>query len=182
GTGRLVGLAAGIPMTMRPLLAALGILIAWTLLDFPLHRLLLAPIYDASPSLWRPFDQMNLALIYAVTFVLIGVFVGIYQLLVWPKSLRAGLLLGAFLGLAFGVSAGFGIFIHMPIPLALAWGWFLGGWLKGLAAGAIVGAVIIDPKDRSIAGSRAVPEPGAVPDRGGVTSFPCLRLSSRRGK
>src|SRR6516165_9352373 len=153
-------------MTMRPLLASLAILVAWTLLDLPLHRFLLAPIYEANPSLWRPFDQMNLALIYAVTFVLIGVFVGIYQLLVRPKSLRAGLLLGAFLGLALGVSAGFGTFIHMPVPLALAWGWFIGAWLKGLAAGAIVGAVITDPENRPIAGSHPGPEPGAGATRG----------------
>jgi len=162
-------------MTMRPLLAALAILVAWTLLDFLLHRLLLAPIYDASPNLWRPSDQMNVALIYAVIFILIGVFVGIYKLLVRPKSLRAGLFLGAFIGLALGVSAGFGTFIHMPIPLALAWGWFIGGWLKGLAAGAIVGAVIIDSKNQSIAGSHAAPEPGAAPDRGGVRSSPGSR-------
>ena len=159
-------------MTMRPLLAALAILVAWTPLDLLLHRLLLAPIYDASPGLWRPFDQMNVALIYVVTFVLIGVFVGVYQFLVRPKSLRAGLSLGAFIGLALGVSSGFGTFIHMPIPLALAWGWFLGGWLKGLAAGAIVGAVIVNPENQSIAGSRVGPEPGAAPVRGGVTPSP----------
>src|SRR5262245_51515751 len=110
---------------------------------------------------------MNLSLIYSVTFVLIVVFVGIYQLLVRPKSLRAGLLLVGFLGLALGTSAGFGTFIHMPIPLELAWGWFIGGWLKGLAAGAIVGAVIIDSKNPSIAGSRADAEPPAAPDRPG---------------
>ena len=159
-------------MTMRPLLASLAILVAWTLLDFPLHQFLLAPIYDAGPSLWRPFDQMNLALICAVTFVLIGVFVGIYKFLVRPKSLRAGLFLGTLIGLALGVSAGFGTFIHMPIPLALAWGWFIGGWLKGLAAGAIVGALIIDSKNKSIAGSHASPEAGAALGRGGVTSSP----------
>jgi hypothetical protein len=146
-------------MAKRPLLAALAILVAWTLLDLLLHRLLLAPIYDASPNLWRPADQMNVALICAVTFVLIGVFVGIYQLLVRPKSLRAGLFLGAFIGLALGASAGFGTFIHMPIPLALAWGWFIGGWLKGLAAGAIVGAMITNSKDQSVAGSLADAEP-----------------------
>jgi hypothetical protein len=103
---------------------------------------------------------------------LIGVFVGVYQFLVRPKSLRAGLSLGAFIGLALGVSAGFGTFIHMPIPLALAWGWFLGGCLKGLAAGAIVGAVIVNPENQSMAGSRASPEPGAAPDGGGVTPSP----------
>jgi hypothetical protein len=128
----------------RPLLAGLAILVAWTLLDLLIHRLFLAPIYEANRSLWRPFDQMNLALIYTVIFVLISVFVGTYKLLVRPKSLGAGLGLGAFLGLALGISVGFGTFIHMPIPLPLAWGWFIGGWLKGLVAGAIVGAVIVE--------------------------------------
>jgi hypothetical protein len=52
--------------------------------------------------------------------------------------------LGAFVGLALGIASGFGTFIHMPIPLPLAWGWFLGGWLKGLVAGGIVGGMIIE--------------------------------------
>jgi hypothetical protein len=128
----------------RPLLAGLAILIAWMLVDLFLHRLLLAARYEASRELWRPFDQMNVSLIYTVSVVLITVFVGIYRLLVRPKSVGAGLALGAFIGLALGVSAGLGTFIHMPIPSAVAWGWFVGGWLKGLVAGAIVGAVIAE--------------------------------------
>ena len=128
----------------RPLLAGLTILIAWMLLDLLLHRLFLAPLYEASRELWRPFDQMNVTLIYAVSLVLIAVFVGIYGLLVRPKSLGTGLALGAFVGLALGVSVGLGTFIHMPIPPAVAWGWFTGGWVKGLVAGAIVGAVVVE--------------------------------------
>jgi hypothetical protein len=112
--------------------------------DVLLHRLFLAPLYDASRELWRPFDQMNVTLIYVVSVVLISVCVGIYRLLVRPKSVGTGLALGAFIGLALGVSAGLGTFIHMPIPPAVAWGWFVGGWLKGLVAGAIVGAVIVE--------------------------------------
>ena len=128
----------------RSLGAGLAILAAWTLIDVLMHRLFLAPFYEASPSLWRPFDQMSVALIYAVTLVLVGVFVGTYSLLVRPKSLGAGLSLGAFVGLALGISSGFGTFIHMPIPMPLAWGWLIGGWLKGLVAGGIVGAVVRD--------------------------------------
>ena len=129
-------------MTKRLLLAGVSILLAWSQVDLLLHRLFLAPIYEASPSLWRPFGNMNVTLIYVVIFALIAVFVGTYRLLVRPKSLAAGLLFGAFIGLALGTSAGFGTYIHMPIPLALAWGWFLGGWFKGLVAGAILGALI----------------------------------------
>ena len=128
----------------RSLIAGAAILPAWMLLDLIAHRFFLARIYEASASLWRPFEQMNVVLIYAVTVVLISVFVGIYALLVRPKSLGAGLALGAFVGLALGISSGFGTFIHMPIPLALAWGWFIAGWLKGLVAGGIVGAVIVE--------------------------------------
>jgi len=127
----------------RSLLAGIGILLAWTLLDALTHRLFLASFYEANANLWRPVDQMSIALICAVTFVLIGVFIGVYSLLVHPKSLGAGLALGAFVGLALGISSGFGTFIHMPIPLPLALGWFVAGWLKGVVAGGIVGVVIV---------------------------------------
>jgi hypothetical protein len=125
-------------------LAGLSILIVWTLIDVLAHRLFLAPIYASTPHLWRPFDQMNVALIYTVTFGLIAIFVAAYRLLVRPKSLRAGLLLGLFLGLALGTSVGFGTYIHAPIPLALAWGWFIAGSIKGVAAGAILGALVTE--------------------------------------
>jgi hypothetical protein len=128
----------------RPLLAGFTILVTWMLVDLIMHRVFLAQAYDASAHLWRPSDQMNVPLIYTATLVLIGVFVGTYTLLVRPKSLAAGLGLGAFVGLALGISVGLGTFIHMPIPPAVAWGWFVGGWLKGLIAGALIGVVIVD--------------------------------------
>lgn len=128
----------------RSLMAAVGVFVSWMLIDLIAHRFFLEPIYEATASLWRPFDQMNVVLIYTVTVALIGIFVGIYSLLVRPKSLGAGVVLGALVGLALGISSGFGTFVHMPIPLSLAWGWFITGWVKGLVAGGIVGAVIAD--------------------------------------
>src|SRR4030095_13712902 len=117
-------------MLKRLLLSGLAILIVWTIIDVLMHRILLRPVYEANASLWRPFDQMNVVLIYVVTFTLIATFVVTYWLLVRPKSLAAGVRFGAFIGLALGISAGFGTYIHMPIPLALAWGWLICGGLK----------------------------------------------------
>ena len=128
----------------RSLLAGFTILVGWMLLDLLIHRLFLAPFYEATEHLWRPFDQMNVLLIYTATLILIGVFIGIYTCLVRPKSLRPGLGLGAFVGLALGVSVGLGTFIHMPIPSSVAWGWFIAGGLKGLTAGAVIAVVIVD--------------------------------------
>src|SRR5207247_1354787 len=109
-----------------------AILIAWTVFDILMHRLLLQPLYKENPSLWRPFDQMNVALIYVATFTLIAVFVVTYWLFINPKSLGVGVGFGACLGLALGVASGLGTYIHMPIPRALAWSWVIGGWLRGV--------------------------------------------------
>jgi hypothetical protein len=134
------------------LLAFISILIVWTCVDVLAHRLFLAPIYGSTPHLWRPVDEMNVLLIYTVTFGLIAIFEAVYQLLVRPKCLRAGLLLGLFLGMALGASVGFGTYIHAQIPLALAWGWFIAGSVKGIAAGAILGALLVDDPGFSRAG------------------------------
>jgi hypothetical protein len=128
---------------MKRRIAAGGlILVAWSVVDLLLHRLLLEPYYAEDPVLWRPIGSMNVPLLYAVIVILIAVFIGAYELLVRPKTLASGVILGNLLGLALGVSAGFGTYLHIPVPLALAWGWFLGGWLKGIVAGALLGRVL----------------------------------------
>jgi hypothetical protein len=132
-------------MLLQLLLSGLAILLTWTVFDILMHRLLLHPLYAQNPNLWRPLAQLNVVLIYVVTFVLIAIFVITYWLLIRPKSLGTGVGFGAMLGLALGIAAGLGTYIHMPIPRALAWGWLIGGWLKGIAAGAILGALIVQP-------------------------------------
>lgn len=129
-------------MFVSLMLTGLAILIAWTVFDVLMHRLILRPLYAQDRHLWRAFDQLNVGLIYLVTFTLIATFVLSYWLLIRPKSLATGVGFGAFLGLALGLSAGFGTYIHMPIPQTLAWGWLIGGWMKGITAGALLGALI----------------------------------------
>jgi hypothetical protein len=139
---------------MKRLMAAgVSILAAWSLLDALVHRLFLAPLYQENPGLWRPVEQMNIALIWAVTLALIGIFVAIYRILVRPKSLAAGLGFGALLGLALGLASGFGTFIRMPIPLTLACGWLIAGWLKGVVAGGILGALVVEVDHPSTRGA-----------------------------
>jgi hypothetical protein len=115
-------------MLKRFFFSGLAILVAWMVLDLLLHRFFLASCCALSFNLWRPFNHLHIPLICAVTLTLISAFVGTYHLLVAPKSLRSGLIFGALMGLALGVSAGFGTYIHLPIPLAIAWGWLIGGF------------------------------------------------------
>jgi hypothetical protein len=129
-------------MAKRTIWAVVAVFIAWVTLDFILHGLLLRSTYEATANLWRPMDQMNMPLIYFVTLVFAVCFVLIYGLLVGQKSLSSGIRFGALFGLATGISMGFGSYSYMPIPLTLAWSWFLGSWIEAITAGAIVGAIM----------------------------------------
>jgi len=129
-------------MGKRTIWAVVAVFIAWSILDFILHGLLLRSTYEATANLWRPMDQMNMPLMYFVTLVSTVCFVLIYGLLVGQKSLATGIRFGALFGLATGFSMGFGSYSYMPIPLTLAWSWLLGTWIEAIAAGAIVGAIM----------------------------------------
>lgn len=129
-------------MAKRTLWAVVAVFIAWSAMDFVLHGVFLRSTYEATASLWRPMNQMNMPLMYLVTLVFTTCFVLIYGLLVGQKSLAAGIRFGALFGLATGITMGFGSYVYMPIPLSLAVSWFFGSWISAMVAGAIAGAII----------------------------------------
>ncbi len=129
-------------MLKRTILAVVLVFIAWSIMDFIVHGILLKSTYEATASLWRPMDKMNMPLMYFVTLVFTMCFVLIYGLLVGQKSLVSGMKFGALFGLATGISMGFGSYCYMAIPLTLAWSGFFGSLIEAIAAGAIVGAIM----------------------------------------
>ena len=90
----------------RLVLAGFVGFVSWALLDALAHRLLLQSLYETTPDLWRPFNEMSIALVNGVTLILVLVFVTAYKALVRPQSLFAGLCLGGLLGVGLGVSSG----------------------------------------------------------------------------
>jgi len=129
-------------MLSRLLMAIVAVFIAWSALDFVIHGVLLASTYEATAELWRPMDEMDMPLMYAVTLVFTVCFVLIYALLVDRRSLSSGVLYGTLFGLATGVSMGFGSYTYMPIPLTLAASWFFSVLVEAVVAGAISGALL----------------------------------------
>jgi hypothetical protein len=129
-------------MTKRIVWAVVAVFISWSILDFILHGLLLRSTYEASANLWRPVDQMNMPLMYLVTLVFSTCFVLIYSRMGGQKSVASGIRFGVLFGLATGISMGFGSYSMMPMPLTLAWSWFVGSWIEAIAAGAIAGVII----------------------------------------
>lgn len=132
-------------MLKRALLTSFLILVVWVAFDFALHNLILAPYYQQNPALWRPLAQMSIPLVFTVRLLLLGTLVITYICLVRPHTLSTGLLFGVLTGLALGISIGFGTYIHSPIPLGLAWAWFIAAVLKTMLAGLICGLLIKEP-------------------------------------
>lgn len=135
-------------MSQRPILAVVAVFLTWSILDVA-HGTLLDPIYQATADLWRPMEEMKMALMYSVSLATAACFVMIYTFLVTRKSLASGLKLGALFGLASGVSMGWGFYGYMPIPLSLAWSWFLGILINYVLAGALVGAIVKSREENS---------------------------------
>ncbi len=131
-------------MIKKYLITVVAILIAFTVLDFVIHGVLLGSLYEATAELWRPREEMNslMPLMSLVNLVAIMGFTAIYALLIKPRSLGIGLNFGLLYGLAGGVGMGFGTYLVMPIPLALGMAWFAGAVVYWVVAGAIAGSLI----------------------------------------
>ena len=129
-------------MVKRVILAIAAVFVAWSVLDFLIHGLMLRSTYEATASLWRPMGEMKMGLMYVVGAVGAATFVGLYAAVVKPKSIAAGLKYGFLFGIATGFPMGFGTYCVMPVPVNLAFAWFGGSLVEAVVGGAITGAII----------------------------------------
>jgi hypothetical protein len=136
-------------MIKKTIWAIIAVFIAWSILDFLIHGLLLKSTYQATADLWRPDDEMKMPLMSMVTLIVSICFVAIYSYMIKPKSFSSGLKFGWIFGLATGVSMGFGSDCDMPIPFSLALSWFIGSLIEITVAGAIVGVLIKPSREYS---------------------------------
>lgn len=132
-------------MVKRVVLAIVAVFIAWSVLDFFIHGLMLQSAYAATASLWRPMGEMKMGLMYVVGAVGAAAFVGLYTAVVNPKSMAAGLKYGLLFGIATGFPMGFGTYCVMPIPVYMALVWFVGSLVETVVGGAIMGAIMKPP-------------------------------------
>lgn len=118
----------------RTILGVLAVFVTWSILDYVLHGIILAPLYEATASLWRPMEEMKMSTLYLVTLIAAACFVFIYDRLITEPGVKTALLYGLAFGIGAGVSMGYGTYTVMPIPYTLALGWFLGSVVEAVAA------------------------------------------------
>lgn len=126
----------------RTIGAVIGVFVAWAVLDFVIHGIILMPDYRETQQFWRAEEEMKRGLMNIVTLTCAVVFVLIYRLWIQPKNLPTGVKYGLLYGAAWGMSFGYGMYAVMPIPYRLALIWFWGTLIEAVVAGVIVGMLI----------------------------------------
>lgn len=125
-------------------LSVIAVFVAWSVLDFLIHGVILKSAYEATANLWRPMNEMKMNVMHIAVLITAFSFAWIYVRMISNKSIAAGIKFGLWWGLGAGVSMGYGTYSVMPIPYLMALIWFLGSLLEGAVAGLIVGGIVKD--------------------------------------
>ena len=132
--------------TKRWLLASIAVLVVVAVLEFVIHGVLLSGIYQQTASIWRK-DMQQLMWIFWVGYLVFAPFFALIYAKGYEKGKPGpgqGLRFGFYVGAMLSVMASFGWYVLLPIPLALAFYWFLATLAVYVAAGAAVGSVYRD--------------------------------------
>jgi hypothetical protein len=128
----------------KVLIAVLAVFIAWSLMDYVIHGMILRSAYESTSNLWRPMEEMKTGLMHLTVLVVAFVFVSIYSRFFRERGVGLGVKYGLWFGIGVGISMGYGSYSVMPIPYSMALTWFLGTVLECFVAGVLVGSIVKD--------------------------------------
>jgi hypothetical protein len=126
----------------RVILAIVAVFVAWSVMDFVIHGVILRSTYAATASLWRPTGEMKISLMYFSVLVAALTFVLIYSLFFAKKGISIGWKYGLLFGLSVGVPMGYGSYSVMPIPYPMAFTWCFGSVIEAIVGGLILGSIV----------------------------------------
>ncbi len=129
-------------MFKKYLISVIVVFVLIAILDWLIHSFILMSLYEETPNLWRPMEEMKFVLGYIVGFLSIVFFNYLYYRLVKDKTPLNGLYYGLIIGIMYGLGMGYGTYSFMPIPYMLALGWFLASVIEFTLAGWILGLIV----------------------------------------
>ena len=95
------------------------------ILGMVIHGVLLSSTYSTMEGMVRPEAEMKMWIIFVVDAVVAFLFTLIFSKGYEKKGIAEGVRYGAYIGVMFGISMGYGSYASMPIPYYLALQWFL---------------------------------------------------------
>ena len=127
--------------TKRWLLASVAVVV----LEFLIHGVLLSDMYKQTSSVWRSEAEMQKMMwVFWVGILVLAPFFTLIYVKGYEKGKPGsgqGFRYGLYVGVMLSVMNSFGWYVLLPIPLALAFYWFLAILVEFIAAGVAVGLV-----------------------------------------
>lgn len=131
--------------TRKYLLASLAAFVVVAALDTFINGVMLAPMYKETASVWRPEAEMmqRMWMFFVSYAVLALVFTQIYIKGIEKKkpALGQGVRYGLTIGVLIATLGSFVWYVVLPIPLALAFWWFVVAMVESVIAGVVVATV-----------------------------------------
>src|SRR6266705_1046399 len=131
--------------TKRWLLASVAVFVVIGVLEFLIHGVLLSDMYKQTASLWRSEAEMQkMTWVFWVGILVFAPFFALIYVKGYEKGkpgLGQGFRYGLYAGAMLCVLNSFGWYVLLPIPLALAFYWFLAILVEFIAAGVAAGLV-----------------------------------------
>ena len=131
--------------TKQWLLASVAVVVVIGVLEFLIHGVLLADMYRQTASVWRPeADMQKMMWVFWVGMLVFAPFFVLIYAKGYEKGkpgLGQGFRYGLYVGTMLSVMNSFGWYVMLPIPLALAFYWFLAILLEFIVAGIAAGLI-----------------------------------------
>ena len=129
----------------RWLLASVAVVVVIGVLEFLIHGVLLADMYKQTASVWRSEAEMQKMMwVFWVGILVFAPFFALIYVKGYEKGkpgLGQGFRYGLYVGAMLSVMNSFGWYVLLPIPLALAFYWFLAILVEFIVAGVAAGLV-----------------------------------------
>ena len=127
------------------------VFIGMSVLDFLIHAVILAPVYQAEPmkSLMRPDMESKIWIFYVVYLIIAFFFTLIFSKGYEGKGIGEGVRYGLYVGLLMATPMAYSSFAMYPMPYYLALQWFIYGVLEYMILGILVAAVFGRKKEAS---------------------------------
>ena len=132
----------------RWLLASVAVVVVIGVLEFLIHGVLLSDMYKQTASVWRSEAEMQKMMwVFWVGILVFAPFFALIYVKGYEKGkpgLGQGFRYGLYVGAMSSVMNSFGWYVLLPIPLALAFYWFLAILVEFIVAGIAAGLVYHD--------------------------------------
>src|SRR2546428_13641755 len=134
--------------TKRWLLASVGVFVVIAVMESFIHGVLLSDMYRATASVWRAKPEMQQMMwIFWAGYLAFALFFALIYVKGYEKGkpgLGQGFRYGLYVGAMLSVMNGFAWYVILPIPLVLAFYWFLATLVEFIVVGIVAELVCHD--------------------------------------